>query len=79
MNEQEERQQLALNAVADLIHEVEPGSMVTRFVLIAEVVDPANERACWLLVPPDSRPWDVAGLCHFAISATALEINQQED
>ena len=77
MNEREQ-QEHTLNAVADLIHELEPGSIVTRFVLVAEVIDPDAERSCWLLLPPDSRPWDVAGLCHFAISATAFQITQEE-
>ena len=66
MSDEEERQQFALDAVADLIQQIDPGSMVTRFVLVAEVVDGANERCCWVLTPPGSLPWDTLGLCSWA-------------
>jgi len=66
VSDEEERQQFALGAVADLIQQIDPGSMVTRFVLVVEVVDAENQRGCWLLTPPDSRPWDTLGLCSFA-------------
>lgn len=56
-----EREQ-TLNAVGTLIMSIDPGAMVQRFVLLAEVVDADGERALWTLTAPDAKPWDTLGL-----------------
>lgn len=54
---------VALQAVADLVAQVEPDAMVTRFVLLAEIV--GGDRAVWAFVAPDQRAWDTLGLLDY--------------
>lgn len=59
-------QETALDAVASLIATVDPGAMVQRFLLLAEVVDADGERVMWAFEPPDAKPWDALGLIEWA-------------
>lgn len=52
----------ALEAVASLIAQVDPGAMVQKFVLIAEVYDANGKRAVWNFTSPDAQAQDSLGL-----------------
>ena len=47
----------------DAITTITEASMVTRWVLIAEVIDDNGERNLADLTSPDLAYWDVAGMC----------------
>jgi hypothetical protein len=57
--------QAAHAAVSDLVQQIDPGSMVTRFILIAEVIGADNDRAVWSFVAPGAKKWDTLGLLDF--------------
>lgn len=61
----------ALDAVASLIQELQPGSMVQRFVLIVETI---ADDGRWLstFTAPDQKRWDSLGMLSYA---TAIESN----
>ena len=66
-------EQVALDAVSALVHEIDPGAMVQRFVLVAEVVDADGHRILWELVPPGAKAWDTLGLLGFALTREMAE------
>jgi hypothetical protein len=72
----EDRNQAAHAAVSDLVQQIDPGAMVTRFVLLAEVIDAENDRALWSFVAPRATKWDTLGLLEFA---RVLEYGDRED
>ena len=55
---------LALQRVADLIHELQPGSMVQRFVLMVETIT-EDDRYISGFTAPDQKAWDTLGLLHY--------------
>jgi hypothetical protein len=63
----DDRQRAALTAVSDLVQQLDPGAMVTRFVVLAEVIDADNDRALWSFTAPDATKWDSMGLLQFAL------------
>ncbi len=72
----DELREQALSGVAALITDLDPGAMVQRFVLLAEVIDSDGERALWALTPPDARAWDTLGLIEYARLIEAAAVNQ---
>jgi hypothetical protein len=60
-----DRQQAGYAAVSDLIQQLDPGAMVTRYILLAEVIDADSERAVWAFTAPDATKWDSLGLLEF--------------
>lgn len=55
-------------AVSALVAKVAPGTVTTRYVLVAEVIDEDGDRGSVLVAHEDARPWDVYGLLHHALS-----------
>lgn len=53
-------------ALCEGIEKIDPGAMLTRWVIIAEVIDGMGERACWTLAAPDNKKWDTIGLVAYA-------------
>ncbi len=51
------------HALADAL----PGEVVTRWVVVVEVVDAEGDRACYALAPPEAMVWDTLGLLTFAL------------
>jgi hypothetical protein len=41
--------------------------MVTRWVVLAEVLSSDGERACYCLTPEDARAWDTLGLLTYGV------------
>lgn len=42
------------------------GDMVTRWALVAEVIDTDGERGLWTLAPEDATGWDTLGMLTYA-------------
>lgn len=57
----------ALDAVADLIHDLQPDGMVQRFVLLVETID-GEARQISGFTTPGQMPWDTFGLLHFGLT-----------
>ncbi len=55
-------------AVAGAVQQLDDGAMVTRFVVLAEVVGGDSDRALWIGAAPDQRAWDTYGLLRFALA-----------
>ncbi len=56
-------------AVTDAITQAfrDQGAMLTRWTLLAEVIDHEDGgRSLWVLAPPESTTWDTLGLLAFA-------------
>lgn len=57
----------ALERIADLIAEVQPGSMVQGFVLLVEVID-AEDRWLSAFTAPGQKAWDTMGMLQYGIT-----------
>ncbi len=56
----------AERAVADLVQQIDPGTMMTKFVLLVECVD-TEGRGLWALSgPPDLKKWESLGMIEYA-------------
>lgn len=53
--------------VAQIIQGLDPGAFVTKFVLVAEVLDTDGNRAVWTETSDDASKWDAYGLLTFAL------------
>lgn len=51
--------------VTELVRGENPTAMLTRFVVVAEVIDD-EDRHMYCYVAPDQRAWDTLGLLQFA-------------
>lgn len=69
-------QHQAHDALADLIREIDPGAMLTRWVLLLEVVDDQGERALWTIAAPDQKAWDTLGLLDYARAVETSAIHR---
>lgn len=58
----------ATTAVSQLIEGLDPGAMVTQFVVIAEVIDTDGERGLWVDTHEGSSKWDTYGLLTWALN-----------
>jgi hypothetical protein len=54
--------------VADAVRSLEPGVMVTRYLLVAETMDNDGHRQCVTITDDHSAPWDVYALARFALT-----------
>jgi hypothetical protein len=52
-------------AISDLIQQVDPGAMVTRYVCVVEIIDSDSVRAVWSFAPEDQKSWDTLGLVEY--------------
>lgn len=59
----------AVDLVTQIVGERDPGCMVTKFVVIAEVIDPEGERGVWTETHEDALRWDTYGLLVEALQA----------
>ena len=70
----------ALTKVAELINELQPGSMVQRFVLMVETIDADNR---WIsgFVAPDQKAWDTMGMLQYAmeIESAAVKVGWESN
>jgi hypothetical protein len=60
-------------ALADLLHRRD-NAMLTRFVVVAEVIEQEGERALWLLAPRDMKAWESIGMLEYA-----RDLERQDD
>lgn len=57
--------------VAQLIEGLDPGCLVTQFVVVAEVIDTEGERAMWIDTHGGASRWDTYGLLTYALNEEA--------
>lgn len=57
----------ATSLVGQLVQDLEPGSIVTRFVVVAEVIDADGIRGLWTDTHDGATRWDTLGLLTFAL------------
>lgn len=69
----------ALTHVANLIAEVQPGSMVQRFVLLAEVIDEDGGRWFSSFTAPDQKRWDSMGLLDYGLTFERNFTSSEDD
>ena len=69
----------SLDLVAELIEGLEPGAMVTRFVLVAEVFDPDGDVCVWRCTHDGSKPWETLGLLEWAATREAATLLTEDD
>lgn len=62
----DERDRIAEEKVAELVEAADPGALVTKFVLMVEVVDTDNERVLWAFASEGAKAWDTLGLIEYA-------------
>lgn len=71
----------ALDAVARLINEVQPGAMVQKFVLLVETI---NDEDRWLsaFTAPGQKRWDSMGMLEYGLTLernTKLDVEPYDD
>lgn len=54
-------------AITQLINGLDPGAVVTKFVVVAEVIDANGERNVWTETHDGAMPWDRIGLLRYAL------------
>ena len=54
--------------VASVIDDLDPGAMVTQFVLVAEVIDTDGHRGIWVDTHDGATRWDTLGLLKWALN-----------
>lgn len=69
-----DQQDAAHVAIGELIQRIDPGVMMTRFVLVAEVIDNDGGRSVWSVEAPGSTSWDVLGLLEYAKAAESVSV-----
>lgn len=52
------------DALADVM--ARDGAMLTRWVVLADVIEANGERALWALCPSEQKAWDTLGMLRFA-------------
>lgn len=57
----------AEDLVAEFIQKEEPGAMVTKFVLLVEVIDSEGNRCIIPATDKNSTTWDILGMLHYGI------------
>lgn len=60
--------EVAQDAIADLVQKLDPGSMVTRYIVLIEVVDSDSDRGVWHFTAPGASAWDTLGLLEYGKS-----------
>lgn len=68
----------ALRHVAELIREVQPGSMLTGFVLVAQAAD-ADDRWLSCFVMPGQKAWETLGMVAYAHAAEQNAVHVGRD
>lgn len=72
----------ALTAVADFIQQVQPGSMVQKFILLVETID-NEDRWISAFTAPGQKRWDSMGMLTYAITleqnTVLADDNDQDD
>jgi len=63
---------MSAELVGQIIEGLEPGAFVTKFVLIAEVIDTDGERGIWTETHYGAKPWDTLGLLTYSIECLDL-------
>ena len=63
----------ATEAIDSYIKHLDPGAIVLRFVVVAEVLDNESERSIWVSVAEDAKPWDTLGLLQYATGSVLDE------
>lgn len=74
-----ELQEAGLDAMQHLLNTIDPTAVVTRFVILAEVVDEEHGRCVWAIRAPDQRAWDTLGLLDFARSLEYAAADKDDD
>ena len=54
--------------VSELIAGLDAGAMVTKYVVVAEVIDTEGQRAVWVEHGDTCMAWDLQGLLSFALT-----------
>lgn len=55
------------DAVAKMVQDFEAGAVVTKFVVVAEVINTDGECGVWTTTHEGAKSWDVAGLLVYAL------------
>ncbi|MDB5716270.1 MAG: hypothetical protein JWO15_3667 [Sphingomonadales bacterium] len=66
------------NLVAQLIDGLDPGALVTKFVVIAEAIDTNGRRALYTASNEGAMNWDSVGLLRTALSMEEAAILKQK-
>lgn len=70
---------MSADHIADLIQGLDPGAVVTKFVVIAEVIDTDGEQCVWMETNHDANPWDTLGLLAYAKAIETEAMRRAED
>lgn len=65
--------------IAGLINDVDPGAFVTKYVVIAEVIDANGDRAVWMDSSDDATQWDTYGLLTYALNHEAAQAEYDDE
>lgn len=68
----------AQHNLSDLIQQIDPGSILTGFVCITEIVDAQGDHAVWSFVTPDAKAWQTIGLLHFGLMREQAGLTNEE-
>lgn len=60
-----------VDAVSEALTAIEPGTMVLKCIVLAEVIDSEGKRALWTIAGPDVKAWDTVGILQHALHLQA--------
>lgn len=55
------------NLISQYVEKLDPGAMVTKFVIIAEGIDSDGDRASYSSTHEDATSWDIMGLLLYGL------------
>lgn len=65
-------------ALSDVFHQAD-GSVVNRWIVLADVLGPQGERALHVRSGPQLMSWDTLGMLEFARQAEQAALNEHDD
>ena len=65
--------------MAQLVEHLDPGSVITGFVAVAEIIDPDGNTAIWTSAPETATKWATLGLLTYALEREKQMLADDED
>lgn len=66
------------SAVSEVLNEYEP-SVITRWVMMIEVIDADGSRGLWSFAHNNATPWDTCGLLQYGLQREQTRIMRSEE
>jgi hypothetical protein len=70
---------LVTDALSTMFREKKDGTLLNRFVVVAEVIDPEGQESLWLASNSGMAPWSMVGFLEYGKSIASAGITRADD